>query len=116
MTHKVLILNPQMRLLMPLYQHLFDEAGVETVIHHTEQNVGEDELLDLISGIDGVIAGGDGFTERVLAGADRLKVISKWGVGVDTSTSRPPSDTGSRSSGAPVRSPNRWPTLPSVTC
>ena len=84
MTHKVLILNPQMRLLMPRYQHLFDSAGVETVIHHTEQNVGEDELLELISGIDGVIAGGDGFTEKVLAGSDRLKVISKWGVGVDT--------------------------------
>jgi D-3-phosphoglycerate dehydrogenase len=84
MTHRALILNPQMRLLMPRYQHLFDEAGVETVIHHAEQNVPAAELPALLDGIHGVIAGGDGFTEEVLAGARDLKVISKWGVGVDT--------------------------------
>lgn len=84
MKHRILILNPQMRLLMPRYMHFFDPASFEVVIHHTEQNVGEAELYDLIMGFDGVIAGGDEFTERVLAHADRLKVISKWGVGIDT--------------------------------
>jgi len=84
MTHRVLILNPQMRLLMPTYQHLFDEAGVETVIHHAEQNVRAEELPGLLDGINGVIAGGDGFSKEVMAGAKDLRVISKWGVGVDT--------------------------------
>jgi D-3-phosphoglycerate dehydrogenase len=84
MSYRVLILNPQMRLLMPRFQHLFDEAGVETVIHHAEQNVSAEELPALLAGIHGVIAGGDGFTADVLAGAKDLKVISKWGVGVDT--------------------------------
>lgn len=84
MTNRVLILNPQMRLLIPTYKHLFDEAGVELVVHHAEQNVGARELPGLLDGIHGVIAGGDGFTEEVLAGAKDLRVISKWGVGVDT--------------------------------
>lgn len=82
--HRVLILNPQMRLLMPQYEHLFDSEKFEVVIHHVDQHVLEPELYDLIMGYDGVIAGGDEFTERVLTHADRLKVISKWGVGIDT--------------------------------
>lgn len=82
--YRILVLNPQMRLLMPAYEHLFDADKFEVVVHHTEQRVEEDELYDLVMGFDGVIAGGDEFTERVLAHADRLKVISKWGVGVDT--------------------------------
>jgi len=84
MKHRILILNPQMRLLMPQYGHLFDPQKFEVVVHHTEQRVEEAELYDLIEGFDGVIAGGDEFTEHVLAHAGRLKVISKWGVGVDT--------------------------------
>lgn len=81
---RILILNPQMRLLMPQYAHLFDPERFDVVVHHTEQRVEEAELYNLIMGFDGVIAGGDEFTDRVLAHADRLKVISKWGVGVDT--------------------------------
>jgi D-3-phosphoglycerate dehydrogenase len=82
--YRILILNPQMRLLMPQYGYLFDPDKFEVDIHHVDQNVLEDELYDLIVGYDGAIAGGDEFTERVLAHADRLKVISKWGVGIDT--------------------------------
>jgi D-3-phosphoglycerate dehydrogenase len=68
---------------MPKYGHLLDPKKFDVVVHHCEQHVLEDELYDLVMGFDGVIAGGDEFTERVLAHADRLKVISKWGVGVD---------------------------------
>jgi len=69
---------------MPQYGHLFDPDKFDVDIHHVDQNVLEDELFELIMGYDGTIAGGDEFTERVLAHADRLKVISKWGVGIDT--------------------------------
>jgi D-3-phosphoglycerate dehydrogenase len=84
MKYRILVLNPQMRLLMPKYAHLFDPDRLEVVVHHTEQRVEEDELYDLIMGFDGAIIAGDEFTERVLSHADRLKVIAKWGVGVDT--------------------------------
>jgi len=38
----------------------------------------------LINDIDGVISGDDSFTERVLQAAHKLKVISKWGTGIDS--------------------------------
>jgi D-3-phosphoglycerate dehydrogenase len=44
----------------------------------------EEELLKWIGEIDGVICGDDRFTERVLASAPKLKVLSKWGTGIDS--------------------------------
>ena len=44
----------------------------------------EEEIIDLLQGVDGYIAGLDHITERVLENAPRsLKVISRYGVGVD---------------------------------
>lgn len=45
--------------------------------------VEEKKLLQIIQGIDGIIAGNDELTARVIEAADRLKVISKYGVGVN---------------------------------
>lgn len=44
----------------------------------------EDDLIELLKGVDGVIAGSHPFTRRVLYSADKLKVISRTGVGFDT--------------------------------
>jgi D-3-phosphoglycerate dehydrogenase len=41
-------------------------------------------LIPWIGDVDGVISGDDQFTERVLSAAPRLKVISKWGTGIDS--------------------------------
>ncbi|MDR3076984.1 MAG: phosphoglycerate dehydrogenase [Synergistaceae bacterium] len=43
----------------------------------------EDELIPLLSGCDGFIAGLDFVTERVINSCGRLKVISRYGAGVD---------------------------------
>jgi D-3-phosphoglycerate dehydrogenase len=43
----------------------------------------EDELIPLLDGCDGCIAGLDPFTERVIESAGALKVISRYGTGVD---------------------------------
>ena len=43
----------------------------------------EQEMCDLVPGQDAVIVGTDKITKKVIARADRLKVISKHGVGVD---------------------------------
>lgn len=43
----------------------------------------EDDLISLIPGVDGLITGIEEVTGKVLEAADRLKVVSKHGVGVD---------------------------------
>jgi D-3-phosphoglycerate dehydrogenase len=43
----------------------------------------EDELIPLLQDCDGCIAGLDHFTAKVIEGAQKLKVISRYGAGVD---------------------------------
>jgi D-3-phosphoglycerate dehydrogenase len=43
----------------------------------------EDELIPLLEGCDGCIAGLDPYTKRVIENAENLKVISRYGTGVD---------------------------------
>jgi phosphoglycerate dehydrogenase-like enzyme len=74
----------------PQLQHTFDEhraeldaLGIEAILPPVVQQLSEDELINLIPGVDGIIVGDDPLTDRVLSRAERLRVISKWGVGVD---------------------------------
>jgi D-3-phosphoglycerate dehydrogenase len=48
------------------------------------ERLSEEELVGLIADVDGVISGDDRFTARVLERAKKLKVISKWGTGIDS--------------------------------
>jgi len=66
------------------FQPIFDENGVELVVPLVNERFEEEELLEVIGDIDGVIAGDDRFTERVLIAAPKLKVLSKWGTGTDS--------------------------------
>ena len=59
-------------------------AGVMADIPRFEgQQLEEEDLLPIIGQYDGILAGDDHLTRRVLEAAPRLKVISKWGIGVD---------------------------------
>jgi len=62
----------------------FEREGIELVVPPVAERMEEDELLALIADIDGAICGDDRFTERVMRAAPRLKVISKWGTGIDS--------------------------------
>ncbi|HLC03333.1 MAG TPA: NAD(P)-dependent oxidoreductase [Anaerolineales bacterium] len=74
--------------LIPVYERfrsLFEDAGFEVIIPDVNERLSESQLLQYAGEIDGVICGDDQFTARVLqASAPRLKVISKWGTGVDS--------------------------------
>jgi D-3-phosphoglycerate dehydrogenase len=56
---------------------------METVYRPWHGGRTEQELTDLLHGIDGAIVSTDPFTARVIQAADRLKVISRTGVGYD---------------------------------
>lgn len=56
---------------------------VELVLPEVVQQLSEDDLIAMIGDYDGMIAGDDPLSARVLAHASRLRIISKWGVGVD---------------------------------
>jgi D-3-phosphoglycerate dehydrogenase len=60
------------------------EQQVGKVIYNpTGKPLSSDEIARLLPGVDGYIAGLDGIDRAALAAADRLKVIARYGVGVD---------------------------------
>jgi D-3-phosphoglycerate dehydrogenase / 2-oxoglutarate reductase len=58
-------------------------AGVEIVENPHGRKLKEDEVTELVRDVDGVIAGTEPLTAAVLEQADRLRVISRVGVGMD---------------------------------
>jgi phosphoglycerate dehydrogenase-like enzyme len=58
-------------------------AGCELIPNDLGRAPTEAELLERIAGVDALISGTEPVTARVLAAADRLKVISKHGVGYE---------------------------------
>jgi len=83
MTWRVLISAPYFLPVVEEYRHRLEVAGVELVLANVRERLSEEELLPLVPTIHGAICGGDQFTERVLKAASQLKVISKWGTGID---------------------------------
>lgn len=59
-------------------------AGIRTEFNYSRGGRTEEDMISMLQGIDGVIAGLDPFTARVLGAVDRLKVICRTGVGYDT--------------------------------
>ena len=68
------------------YKNLFDKKSVEIVIppYEVVECLYENELVELLKNIDCILCGDDKITENVLIQAKRLKVISKWGTGIDS--------------------------------
>lgn len=83
MTYKVLISCPHLQKTIHLYQDKLIAKGIELEVPEMVQQLSEDELLEIIPQFDGVIAGDDHFTAKVLEKATKLKILAKWGIGVD---------------------------------
>jgi D-3-phosphoglycerate dehydrogenase len=84
MKWKILVSAPYMQPVLDDYRPMFAAHQAELVVPEVRERLSEAELLQLMGDIDGVIAGDDHFTARVLEKATpRLKVISKWGTGID---------------------------------
>jgi D-3-phosphoglycerate dehydrogenase / 2-oxoglutarate reductase len=59
------------------------ERGAELVANPYARPMTPNELISALSGVDGVIAGLDGFPAEVFSEAPELKVIARYGVGYD---------------------------------
>jgi D-3-phosphoglycerate dehydrogenase len=83
--HNILVTCPPMLAVMENYRALFAENNATVSTPEVIQTLDENTLLNMVSEYDGWIVGDDPVSENVLkAGSDgKLKVIIKWGVGVD---------------------------------
>jgi len=84
MTRKVLVSAPYMQPVIDRFRDLFEKNDIELVVPPVTERLEEHELLEYVRNIDGAICGDDRFTRRVLQAAPKLKVISKWGTGIDS--------------------------------
>lgn len=81
----VLVSAPYLVPVFSRFQAEFDAAGVAAVVANVRERLSESDLRRYAGQIDGAVCGDDRFTAKILeAAAPRLKVISKWGSGVDS--------------------------------
>jgi D-3-phosphoglycerate dehydrogenase len=76
---------PYMIPLLPRYRPLLEGLGLELIVPEVHERLDENQLLAYAGQYDGTICGDDHYTASVLeACSPRLKVISKWGTGIDS--------------------------------
>jgi D-3-phosphoglycerate dehydrogenase / 2-oxoglutarate reductase len=81
----LLFTAPYMIPVLPRFRPLFDSLGFQLIVPTVNERLGELELLSYAGQFDATICGDDRYTPRVLeACSPRLKVISKWGTGIDS--------------------------------
>lgn len=67
----------------PEVQHVLESSVGSVVYNTTGKRLSAVQLQEMLKGVDGYIAGADEVTADVITSADRLKVISRYGVGMD---------------------------------
>ncbi len=82
---KILISAPYFLPILDQFTPLFKQSNFEIITASVRERLSEEELLELAGQYDGTICGDDLYTSKVLeACSPRLKVISKWGTGIDS--------------------------------
>ena len=83
--HTILFTAPYMIPFLGRFRPILESHGLKLIIPEVHERLEEAQLLQYAGEFDGTICGDDRYTELVLqACAPRLKVISKWGTGVDS--------------------------------
>ena len=81
----ILMTAPYMIPFLERFKPTFDKYGITLIVPDVQERMEEADLLKYTGQFDGAICGDDRYTARVLeACAPRLKVISKWGTGIDS--------------------------------
>ena len=83
--YKILFSAPYMIPFLDRFRPELESHGLELIVPLVQERLSEEALMEYAGEIDGTICGDDRYSERVLqAYAPRLKVISKWGTGIDS--------------------------------
>jgi len=81
----VLLSAPYVIPIQERFQPLFDQSGIDLIVPEVQERLEEAQILAYAGQFDGTICGDDRYTARAIqACAPRLKVISKWGTGIDS--------------------------------
>jgi D-3-phosphoglycerate dehydrogenase len=81
---KVVVSAPYAQHCIDRYRDVLERAGCEVIVACATERLEEDELIALLPGVHGIICGDDRISARVLDAASDLRVISKWGTGIDS--------------------------------
>lgn len=85
MKYQVLFTAPYMIPFVERFKPVFDKYNIDLIVPDVQERMEEADLLKYAGQFDGAICGDDRYTLRVIeACAPRLKVISKWGTGIDS--------------------------------
>jgi D-3-phosphoglycerate dehydrogenase len=85
MKYTVLFTAPYMIPFVDRFKPIFDQLNIDLIIPDVRERMEEVDLLKYAGQFDGALCGDDRYTARVIeACMPRLKVISKWGTGVDS--------------------------------
>ncbi len=81
----ILMTAPYMIPFLDRFKPEFAKYGIDLIVPDVQERMEEADLLKYAGQFDGTICGDDRYTAKVIqACSPRLKVISKWGTGVDS--------------------------------
>jgi phosphoglycerate dehydrogenase-like enzyme len=80
---KIAVTAPYLQIEWDEYKDLLNDFDV--IVPKVEERFGEDEMIKILSeGVEGIICGDDRITKRVIDSAPELRLIVKWGTGIDS--------------------------------
>ncbi len=81
----VLVSAPYILPEMDRFQTVLESFGLSLIVPEVHERLSEEEILAYAGEFDGTICGDDRYSRRVIETCTpRLKVISKWGTGIDS--------------------------------
>lgn len=86
---RIMFSAPYMIPFLERFRPIFDRYNLDLIVPEVTERLNEQQILNYAGSFDGTICGDDHYTARALnACSPRLKVISKWGTGIDSIDSK----------------------------